>query len=49
MSFTGDKYRLANNWYPLVKLEEYANKPINYLEIGTARLFVLITINPMNY
>jgi predicted O-methyltransferase YrrM len=34
MSFTGDKYRLADNWYSILPVEEY-NKPINYLEIGT--------------
>ena len=33
-NFKGTHYRLANNWYPLINLNEY-NKPINYLEIGT--------------
>lgn len=35
MSFTGEKYRLADNWYQHIPLEEYTNRPINYLEIGT--------------
>ena len=33
-NFIGTKYRLADNWFNFVNLNEY-NKPINYLEIGT--------------
>ncbi len=32
--FNGDSYRLANNWFNIVNVNEYTNKPINYLEIG---------------
>jgi SAM-dependent methyltransferase len=32
--FSGVAYRLANNWFSFVKLENYQNKSINYLEIG---------------
>jgi predicted O-methyltransferase YrrM len=32
--FEGIQYRVANNWYSNVNLDEYKNKPINYLEIG---------------
>ena len=32
--FSGVAYRLANNWFNFVKLENYQNKSINYLEIG---------------
>jgi len=33
--FDGVQYRLANNWFHHVNLNEYNNKPIRYLEIGT--------------
>lgn len=33
--FNGTSYRLANNWFNIVNVDEYINKPINYLEIGT--------------
>lgn len=33
-NFIGPKYRLANNWFKHVNVNEYNNKPINYLEIG---------------
>ena len=33
--FNGDSYRLANNWFNIINVNEYTNKPINYLEIGT--------------
>ena len=33
-TFNGIQYRLANNWYSILPLNEY-NKPIIYLEIGT--------------
>jgi len=33
--FDGVQYRLANNWFHHVNLNEYNNKPICYLEIGT--------------
>jgi predicted O-methyltransferase YrrM len=34
-NFKGDAYRLANNWYSFINPNNYINKPINYLEIGT--------------
>jgi predicted O-methyltransferase YrrM len=34
-NFDGVQYRLADNWFPLVNVNEYKNKPIKYLEIGT--------------
>jgi predicted O-methyltransferase YrrM len=33
-NFKGTHYRLANNWFSYINLNDY-NKPINYLEIGT--------------
>ena len=33
--FEGTVYRLADNWLSLVPLNEFSNKPINYIEIGT--------------
>jgi predicted O-methyltransferase YrrM len=33
-NFTGVKYRLADNWIPYVNIDNYKNRPINYLEIG---------------
>lgn len=32
--FNGVHYRLANNWYSYVNVNDYENIPINYLEIG---------------
>jgi len=34
-NFSGVKYRLADNWFSLLNVEEYQHKPIHYLEIGT--------------
>lgn len=34
-NFIGVKYRLANNWFQNVNMNDYKDKPINYLEIGT--------------
>ncbi len=34
-NFEGIKYRIADNWFNHVKLDEYSERPINYLEIGT--------------
>jgi predicted O-methyltransferase YrrM len=33
-NFTGINYRLANNWYSNIDINDFKNKPINYLEIG---------------
>jgi hypothetical protein len=33
-NFEGEKYRLADNWFSQVNLDDYKNRPINYLEIG---------------
>ena len=32
--FIGEKYRLANNWFKNIDINDYKDKPINYLEIG---------------
>ena len=34
-NFVGTQYRLANNWYPAINVNEFKNRPIRYLEIGT--------------
>jgi len=34
-NFKGIGYRLANNWYGTIDVEQFKQKPINYLEIGT--------------
>ena len=33
--FSGISYRLADNWFNIINVDDYKNKPINYLEIGT--------------
>ena len=33
--FSGITYRLADNWMKMIPLQEYQNRPIRYLEIGT--------------
>ena len=33
-NFIGSQYRLANNWFNHVDINNYINNPINYLEIG---------------
>ena len=34
-NFVGAHYRLADNWFYNVDINDYKDKPINYLEIGT--------------
>ena len=34
-NFEGIQYRLADNWFSIVDINNYKNKPIMYLEIGT--------------
>ena len=34
-NFNGIQYRLANNWFNHVNVNDYKDKPIKYLEIGT--------------
>lgn len=34
-TFTGGRWRLADNWFSHVSLDNYQNRPITYLEIGT--------------
>ena len=34
-NFKGIQYCLADNWFPIIDLNNYKNKPIKYLEIGT--------------
>ena len=33
-NFDGVQYRLANNWFNILNVNDYKNKEINYLEIG---------------
>ncbi len=33
--FNGVAYRLADNWFNNVPVQEFSSKPINYIEIGT--------------
>jgi predicted O-methyltransferase YrrM len=33
-NFNGVKYRLADNWFPVIPVKSFENRPINYLEIG---------------
>jgi predicted O-methyltransferase YrrM len=33
--FNGIRYRLADNWFRHVPLDEFKTRPINYIEIGT--------------
>jgi len=33
-NFDGTQYRLANNWFGIININDYKNKEINYLEIG---------------
>lgn len=34
-NFKGIQFRLADNWFNTINVNDYKNKPINYLEIGT--------------
>ena len=34
-NFNGVKYRLANNWFSKINLDDYKDRAIKYLEIGT--------------
>jgi len=34
-NFNGIQYRLANNWFSFININDYKDRPINYLEIGT--------------
>jgi predicted O-methyltransferase YrrM len=34
-NFSGTQYRLANNWFHYIDINNYSNRPIRYLEIGT--------------
>ena len=33
-NFSGIQYRLSDNWFNNIDINDYKNKPINYLEIG---------------
>jgi len=33
-NFNGTQYRIAHNWFSYVDLNNYKNRPINYLEVG---------------
>lgn len=43
-NYQGILYRIANNWFEFVNLDEYKNKPINYLEIGALHGANLISV-----
>ena len=32
-NFSGVRYRLADNWFSHINIDDYKNKAINYLEI----------------
>jgi len=34
-NFAGIQYRLSNNWFDYVDTNNYKDRPINYLEVGT--------------
>lgn len=34
-NFSGTQYRLANNWFQHINMNDYKDRPIRYLEIGT--------------
>ena len=34
-NFHGVQYKLADNWYSIININDYKDRPINYLEIGT--------------
>ena len=34
-NFKGTHYRLADNWFGFINIDDYQFKPINYLEIGS--------------
>ncbi len=33
-NFVGVQYRLADGWYSMINIDDYKDRPINYLEIG---------------
>jgi predicted O-methyltransferase YrrM len=33
--FKGTSYEIVNNWFNMINISHYKNRPINYLEIGT--------------
>jgi len=35
VAFKGEIYRTANNWFPIIPVSAFENRPIKYLEIGT--------------
>jgi hypothetical protein len=37
-NFIGTIYRLTDNWYSVLNVNDYKYKKINYLEIGTFKL-----------
>ena len=43
--FNGINYRLANNWLTTLDLNEYKDRPIHYLEIGTFYGANLLTVD----
>jgi len=45
--FYGRYFRLCTNWYQTIKLDEFINRPINYLEIGAFCGANVITISQL--
>jgi predicted O-methyltransferase YrrM len=35
LNFKGISYEIVNNWFNMINITHYKNRPINYLEIGT--------------
>ena len=35
LHFKGIKYEIVNNWFNMINITQYKNRPIHYLEIGT--------------
>jgi SAM-dependent methyltransferase len=44
-NFTGFQYQLCNNWFDVLPIEEYKNRPITFLEIGTLSGANLIAVS----
>ena len=42
--FEGIHYRLANNWFQKINIDDYKDRPIKYLEIGTFNGANLISV-----
>ena len=43
-NFRGIGYRLSYNWFPIIPIEDFENKPVKYLEIGAFYGFNMISV-----